>query len=349
MRRPHPYYLKVRRAWITKAGGKLHILLKGPKNADTEARAWEAFYLYMARLGQPVEQAVVSTLSVGQLADRFDEWLEREVNAGRTKPRTYDYYHGELQRFLDHVGVDRAAAGVLPHQLEMYKTNWHSVQAVQRLYNWGVKMGLLRENQLRGVVKPDAGVRQRVLTLDEQKALIDGADKHFQPFLVAMLHTIARPQEVRALQWKHLTLEPAMFVLTEFKAKKRRKDRATAVRRILLDDVMVELLEEMAAARKPKPEDHVFLDRRRRPWTANAVRCRMKRLREKLGMEKDENGENIVAYSLRHTSATKACASGVPDRVLAELMGHANPTTTRRYQHPQLDHLVAAIRKATKP
>ena len=303
----------------------------------------------MARLGQPVEQPATPTISVGQLADRYDEWLEREVERGRREQRTYDYYHGELQKFLDYVGVDRAAAGVLPHQLEMYKTNWHSVQAVQRLYNWGVKMGLLRENQLRGVTKPDAGVRQRVLTLDEQKKLIDAADKHFQPFLVAMLHTIARPQEVRALQWKHLTLEPAaMFVLTEFKAKKRRKDRATAVRRILLDDAMVELLEEMAAARKPKPEDYVFLDRRRRPWTANAVRCRMKRLREKLGMEKDENGENIVAYSLRHTSATKACASGVPDRVLAELMGHSSTTTTQRYQHPQLDHLVAAIRKATK-
>jgi site-specific recombinase XerD len=72
----------------------------------------------------------------------------------------------------------------------------------------------------------------------------------------------------------------------------------------------------------------------------------MKRLREKLGLGPDANGEKIVAYSLRHTAATQACARGVPDRVLAELMGHTDPATTRRYQHPQLDHLAEALKRA---
>jgi integrase len=130
----------------------------------------------------------------------------------------------------------------------MYKTGWQSVQAVQRLYNWGVQMGLLRDNPVRAVKKPALGQRQRVLSPDEQQRLLDATDRTFRPFLLALLHTIARPQEVRALRWKYLLLEPVpMFVLTDFKAKERRKDRHTAVRRILLDDVMVGLLEELAA------------------------------------------------------------------------------------------------------
>jgi site-specific recombinase XerD len=72
----------------------------------------------------------------------------------------------------------------------------------------------------------------------------------------------------------------------------------------------------------------------------------MGRLRAKLGLGPDENGEQIVSYTLRHTAATRASARGVRDRVLAELMGHTSTSTTQRYQHLQADHLADAIRQA---
>jgi integrase len=325
VRRPKPRFDEVRNAWVTRAGGSLKILAKGPNDAGSEAAAWDAFYSHMARLGNPVEGASVPCITLGQLADKFDDWLEREVEADRTRPRTREYYRVQLQKFLDAVGGNRAAATVRPHDVEMYKTNWQSVQAVQRLYNWGVEMGLLAENPVRSVKKPDLGQRQRVLTADEQVKLLESADRHFRPFLLCMLQTIARPQEVRSLQWKHLALEPVpMFALSDFKAKKRRKDRKNAVRRIMLDETMVALLERLAEHGKPSPEHFIFLNRHRKPWTANAVRCRMRRLREKLGLDADEGGERVVAYTL----------------------GHTTTAMTARYQHPQLDHLAEAIKRA---
>ena len=346
MRRPHPRFDAARNAWVTRAGGRLKVLAKGPPSPQTEAAAWDAFYAHMANLGNPVENSTLPAYTLGQLADKYGAWMEREVEAGRLKPRTLDYYRHQLQKFLDALGGNRPALGVLPHDVEMFKSGWHSVQAAQRLYNWAVGMGLLAENPIRSVEKPDPGQRERVLTPEELDALLKATDRHFRPFLLAMLHTIARPQEIRAVQWQHLALEPVpMFVLKDFKAKQRRKDRKTAVRRILLDEPMVALLEELARGRNPSPEDFVFLDRRGKPWTANAVRCRMRRLRAKLGLGPDANGEKVVAYTMRHTAATQACARGVPDRVLAELMGHSDTVTTRRYQHPQLDHLAEALKK----
>lgn len=346
MRRPHPRFDEARNAWVTRAGGKLKVLARGPKTAETEAAAWDAFYAHMAMRGNPAEGSSLPSLTLGQLADKFAAWLEREVEAKRSRPATLHYYRHHLQKFLDAVGGNRAAAGVRPHEVELYKTNWQSVQAVQRLYNWGVAMGLLTDNPIRAVKKPDPGRRQRVLTGEEEATLLAGADRHFRPFLLCMLHTLARPQEVRSLQWKHLVLEPVpMFVLTDFKARQRRTDRQTAVRRILLDGAMLKLLEGLAAP-DPQPDDHVFLDRRGRPWTGNAVRCRMRRLRDKVGLGADQSGEKVVAYTLRHTAATRACTRGVPDRVLAELMGHTSTDTTRRYQHPQLAHLAEAIKRA---
>ncbi len=348
MRRPHPRYDDIRKAWVTRAGGRLKILVKGPENDDTKAAAWDAFYVHMAKLGQPVEGASIPKITLGELCDRYGDWMEREVAAGRMQPRTRDYYHDLLQKFLDAVGGKRQALGIPPHEVEMYKTGWHSVQTVQRLYNWGVEMGLVEKNPFARIKKPELGERERILTRDETARLLRAADRYFRLFLVAMRHTIARPQEVRAIKWKHLTDKPApMFVLKDFKARKRRKDK-TAVRIIPLDDLMIRLLNRIARKRKPTPDGFIFLNRNGKPWTSNAVRCRMRRLRAKLGFGPDENGQQIVAYTMRHTSATGATANGVRDRVLAELMGHTNTRTTRRYQHLQAKHLSKAIKKANR-
>jgi integrase len=188
------------------------------------------------------------------------------------------------------------------------------------------------------------GEGERVLTATESARLLRAADQPFRSFLLAMRHTIARPQEVRLFRWKHLSREPApMFVLRDFKAKRRRKEK-TAVRIIALDDGMVRLLDRIAKRRGAAPDDFVFVNRHGKPWTANAIRCQMRRLRQKVGLAADENGEHVVAYTMRHTSATNACANGVRERVLAELMGHANPRTTQHYQHLQAHPLSEAIR-----
>ena len=121
-----------------------------------------------------------------------------------------------------------------------------------------------------------------------------------------MRHTIARPQEVRAFQWKHLVYQPVpMFVLRDFKAKQRARTR----RRPSASSPWTSLLRLLIAWRGSAtlvPTISSSSTSRGQPWTANAVRCRMKRLREKLGFGTDEHGEQIVAYTLRHTSATRA-------------------------------------------
>lgn len=347
MRRPHPHFDETRKAWVTRAGGKLKILANGPKSADTESAAWDAFYAHMVKLGNPVEDSTVPVITLGCLADKYGEWMMREVAAGRMKQRTFDYYHEFVQKFLDAVGGNRPALSVKPLEVEMYKTTWHSLQSVHRLYNWGVKMGLLPENPIRSIKLPEPGQRQRILTPTETAKVLRAARPRFREFLLGMRHTIARPQEIRVLRWRHLMLEPTpVFVLREFKAKQRRKDRQTAVRLIAVDDRLLRLLNRLARKRKPAPDDFVFLDSHDNPWAANSLRCCMRRLRDKVGLKPDENGEQVVCYTMRHTSATRACARGVRDRVLAELMGHTSTSTTQRYQHLQADHLAEAIRRA---
>lgn len=350
MRRPHPRFDERRNAWVTNAGGRLKFLAKGPKNTETEQEAWNSFYEYMAKLGRPIQDAPVPQLTLGELADEYGSWMQQEVEAGRMKPATLNYYQHHIQRFLDTVGGHRFATAILPLELERHKTTWHSVQTIQRLYNWGVKMRLVAENPFKEIKAPEPGERERVLTREEQTRLLHAADRPFRHFLWAMIHTIARPQEVRAFQWKHLILEPVpMLELREYKAKKLRKETSRReTRKFPLDRFMLRLLARLAGKQSPAPEDFVFLNGQGEPWTGNAVRCRMRRLREKVGLGPDENGEAVVAYTMRHTGGTRATVNGVSGKVLAELMGHTRTSTTERYQHPQIDHLHAAIQKANQ-
>jgi integrase len=63
----------------------------------------------------------------------------------------------------------------------------------------------------------------------------------------------------------------------------------------------------------------------------------MRRLRERAGLG-PRAGENIVLYTTRHTFGT-ATVGKVSDIELAELMGHTDAATTRRYVHLNLERL----------
>jgi integrase len=192
---------------------------------------------------------------------------------------------------------------------------------------------------------PPRGERERVLTRGERVGLLRGAEMAFRRFMLAMICTMARPQEVRALRWDQLRGDGTAFVLDQFKGKGRRRD-GVRVRVLPVNARLARLLARLARRPAHLSSDRVFLNGDGRPWTANAVRCRMRRLRARLGL--DQGAEPVVCYTLRHTAATDATANGVTDRVLAELMGHASTRTTARYQHLQIGHLTAAIEQATR-
>ncbi len=84
------------------------------------------------------------------------------------------------------------------------------------------------------------------------------------------------------------------------------------------------------------------------PWTVNALRCRMRSLRDVAGIGPDENGERIVMYTNRHTFGTGACAKGVADRRLADLMGHTDTKTTQKYIHLANPEFQEAARQANE-
>jgi site-specific recombinase XerD len=88
----------------------------------------------------------------------------------------------------------------------------------------------------------------------------------------------------------------------------------------------------------------VFLNKRGRPWTTNAIRLQIHCIRLKMKLAAD-----VTAYMLRHTFGTKAVLNGVDVATVAELMGHVDTKMVSAvYVHlaDPTDHLTAAAFKA---
>lgn len=297
-------------------------------------------------------------LNVAELCFEFVRWCEANLSA-----RTVDYYKRYLFQFAESVrGLP--VQSLRPYHLLKWADRRHKTRSVQRLFNWASDYaGFLSENPFRRVKLQRAGRRRRVLSRAGIAQIMRRSGRPFREFLLAMRETLARPQEICNLRWedlagsgseddaiKKLSSPSPRFVLWDYKGQDRRTNGETP--RILFISPRFRRLLIRIAARSPACEGVIFRNSRGLPWTRNATRCAMRRVRENIGLLPDHRGEMVCCYTLRHSMATIACAAGVRDRMLADILGHTSTRMTSRYQHLSADHLGDAMERvwnAKKP
>jgi len=89
---------------------------------------------------------------------------------------------------------------------------------------------------------------------------------------------------------------------------------------------------------QPKQEDYAFLNRRGHQLTRMMIFTIIRRLAEAAGITK-----TISPHTLRHSFATHLLQNGADLRVIQQLLGHENITTTELYTHLDVQDLRAAI------
>jgi integrase len=285
------------------------------------------------------------------LVRRFLAWAKKCL-----KPSTVEVYRHYFRKFMAYHG-DKTLASLKPCHLSEWAETWHQAQALKRLFNWAVdEAGLTKRHPFLKVKHPPKGQRKRIMGRKEMLAFMRATRRDLRCLLIAHRETFARPAELREATWLDVagenpslttkeTLESgkACIVLYEFKQRKKRR-MPSAPRVILLSPRVCRLFLRLLA-KTPNVEGPIFRTKRGKPWSANAVRCRFRRLRKLLGLKRDRNGENVVPYTFRHTGATQCSALGVRDRLLADILGHVETSTTNRYQHLAVDHLREAMQK----
>jgi integrase len=176
------------------------------------------------------------------------------------------------------------------------------------------------------------------MTDGEFRSLLRASTRDFKTLLFALRMTGCRPKEARTLTWDRV--QEDRWVLAQHKTVHK-----TGKPRVIYLTRPVQKL--MAVLRRGATGPFVFLNRRKKPWTGNAIRLRIQRLKKKLNLRKD-----LCVYEARHAFGTSAVVNGVDVATVAELMGHTSlEMVSRVYLHlaTEQTHLREAVERATKP
>jgi integrase len=350
MRPYKPWYRPCRDTWFVEIAGKQQALGKHPETAlppKKSKNGWNAppeimaaFHKLMAAGTGKLPDA--DALRVATICDLFLDYSEKHHT-----PDTYRGYKDFLQDFCELYGT------LLAKDLKpLHVTRWldahpgwngsrrNAVVAVKRAFNWADAEGLLQPNPIKAVKKPPQRHRDRILTPEERQEILAAIkDRHFREFVFAMMETGARPGEVRKVTAAHVHLDLGVWIFKEHKTAKRTHKQ----RIIYLNEAMIELTRKLVAM---YPEGPLFRGpRSKRGNTRNGIRCRFRRLREKL-----PHLAGVISYTMRHSFATNALVRGVGIAQVAELMGHVDTQmVSQHYAHlaGNIQHMREAANKAT--
>lgn len=301
-------------------------LVKGQEN---EEEAESRFHALMVQVGQ---ESPRSDILYAELVDQFLDFCKLET------PGSYDWYKNFLQSFVD--SYKGTVEDLKPLHVRAWldrKPKWtqgtrrQAIVCVKRVINWAYDEELIEKKPLRKLKRPQMPRRETLVPKAVHKQILSSTDEAFETYLTALRETGARPGEVRTVTAGMVNLDAGIWVLPKHKTR----DKTGKPRIVYLTAKMVKLTTSLM---KLNPEGPLFRNSRGEGWSANAVRCRMKRLRTKLDLPK-----GTVAYSYRHNYVTTALENGLSDVQTAELVGHVDTKQIKTYSH--LNQKTQSMRK----
>lgn len=313
----------------------------------------------------------------------LDHWLTKTVTP-QAEPTTVEGYEISLRLhikpYLARVALDKLTAERVESwlaQLEVdgrgSRTRHFALQRLRTALNEAVARGHIARNVATLVRAPRQHVRKHAAPTHEDIERIQTAilAERLEPLMTVALGTGLRRSEILGLTWDDLEMN-GLTPMLKVAMRVNRVDGQLLVRegakteagqrRVPLSPMVVDALkrrraqqlkERLAAGEHWQGPDYpgermtgfVFLSLVGTMLEPRNVFRVWKRVRQRAGL--DEH----TFHGLRHDFGSLLMEHGIPDKVVAELMGHANPAVTRRvYQHASdafqrqaVERLAAAI------
>jgi integrase len=216
-------------------------------------------------------------------------------------------------------------------------TKAHACNSIRCCFGWAIKMDILAHDPFKRVryISTD---RRSPATSDEFKTLIAYCrDGNFIDMMQFLWESGCRPDEMVRLKWAHVRRDLGAIVIPEHKTARK----TGRPRQIPLTPALLEILDR-AKQRRPDSEI-VFLTQTGNPWiVSNNLSLKFRRLRARAKLR-----ESLSLYAFRHSTATRLLASNVPDRIAAEILGHADTRMLAKYVHPTIEHTRDALQRAS--
>lgn len=252
--------------------------------------------------------------------------------------RSYKRPHGFLETLVEHFGA-KLIRNITHDDLEQFKLlrlttpkqrgGLRTIASVNRelelmraAVRFAVRQGWLTRSPFEMgapvISKADEARRERVLTQDEERRLLDactGRRAHLRPLLIAALDTAMRRGELFKLRWRDVDLDDRKIKIIALNSK-------TARPRIV--GMTTRLIAELEALHSNVPQDPNALvfgitDTVKKSF---AAAC------------KAAGVEGVRFHDCRHTAITRMVQANVAPMEIMKISGHTQHVTFARYVNP---------------
>lgn len=256
----------------------------------------------------------------------FSAWL-----AAR-KRRTFPEEFGTIQSFLKEQNATKAPASVS-----------RMISALRKFYRFLLREGAISADPMTKIDTPKrAQYLPATLSSQEVDALMAKPDTdkplglRDRAIFELMYATGLRVSEVVDLRLDQLHLAMNLLQVTG-KGDKERLVPISPQATQWVDRYLQEARPKLLKRVQPK---NVFVNFHGGPMTRQGIWKNLKAYIASIGIEKD-----VTPHTLRHSFATRLLENGADLRVVQELLGHSDISTTQIYTHLSNQHLVAVYHK----
>jgi integrase len=317
MREPKPFFRIQTQSWYVQFG-KQQI----PLGRDREA-AWEKYHKLMAERRKGV---VKSDDVLATVLNRHLVWVR-----GNRSPATFKKKLRHLRSFGQYIGPKLKVSELKAFHVQRWidqeydgrsDTYRHiAISELQIALNWAVGLQYIAENPIVKMPKPEAAMREVFVPAEQWPEILAAIpDREFRDYIIVMVTTGARAQEMPRIEARHFDREHRRIVFPKSESKGKKRSRV-----IYLPDEAFEIVDAWASRHTSGP---VFRNTKGRPWTKDSVNNRFQRLKKKLGMP------GLCATVLRHSYAHDQLINGTDSHIVSKLMGHVDGRMlAERYGH----------------
>lgn len=316
--------------WVKKSIGKKSLMTK------TMAREILMDIERKILLGQynMVKNKVATLRSISK------DYIDYQKNVSQKRSWQKDESH--INRFVSLWG-DRKLSNISAIDIDNYKkirlkevkpsTVNRELAALRHLFNLAEKWEQFHgKNPVSksGLLKED-NLQERILTFEEEEALITNSSPHLVPILVTALQTGMRKMEILTLTWKDVDIDKKIIIVRKDISKSKKE------RRIPISSKLKGILLKQKI--KTQNSGSVFLTNEGQPYSPNNPSA----LKRAFGTAcKKANINDLRFHDLRHTAATRMIENTGNIVAVSKILGHASIKTTMRYVHPN-QSLIEAV------
>jgi integrase/recombinase XerD len=271
----------------------------------------------------------------------FLSYLELDLNYSDNTIKSYD---NDLTKFINYFDKKDVLKLNVQH-IEKYvktleelapSTVSHNISSIKSFYNYYLKIGKIDINPSDAINQPKLGRHlPTYLTEDEIDSLLDikietPFDARNKAILELMYATGLRISEVVNLEFKNIDFEDCI-VRVMGKGSKERIVPINSIALDALDNYIKNYREDLI---KNDVNNYLFLNNHGKQMTRQGVFKMLKSEVEKKNIKKE-----VSPHTLRHTFATHLLENGADLRIIQELLGHSDISTTQIYTHLTNDKL----------